>query len=305
MSQHSAPHCSSGIIKLLAKHLFYSVYAPASSIWRKLDSLASWKETQWWIDHLPDAMFTSATYASYADWLRNQGLLSALMGVYLNRENPNILDFGCGMGQLAPVAHHFVRNGGKYLGIDIDACSIAACHKTYGDLGNCSFYRAINQNAWYPQADQPQVSRTIDWPVGDSSQDLVTAMSVFTHFQEEEANTYLAKIHAVLATDGLAILTFLVVRDYVNANPTCNFTHALTPGWHTSNPVCPEMAIGVSLEALERLFEGKFTPILHFEGAFTGGRHPSHQDLFVLRKTGPCKQAELVNARMISNAAVV
>ena len=39
-------------------------------------------------------------------------------------------------------------------------------------------------------------------------------MSVFTHLQERDAKGYLAKAHEVMAKDGLAIFSFLVVRDY-------------------------------------------------------------------------------------------
>jgi SAM-dependent methyltransferase len=127
------------------------VYYPASFVWRKLDGIGSWKETKWWIDNVPDAMFTSATYASYAGWIQNQGMFSVLMSLYLKKDKPNILDFGCGMGNLALVAYHFVRNGGKFLGIDTDAESIAACRKAYKDLKNCEFYQTRDPNAWYPQ----------------------------------------------------------------------------------------------------------------------------------------------------------
>jgi 16S rRNA G1207 methylase RsmC len=55
-------------------------------------------------------------------------MFSVLMSLHLKKDKPNILDFGCGMGNLAPVAYHFVRNGGKFLEIDPDAKSSAACH---------------------------------------------------------------------------------------------------------------------------------------------------------------------------------
>src|SRR6476646_6575026 len=102
---------------------------------------------------MPNAMLTPATFASYAGWMQGQGLFSGLLSVYLDKEKPNILDFGCGMGGFAPVCYHFVRNGGKFLGIDTDAKSIAACQQTYPDLTNCSFYLTKDRNAWYPQND--------------------------------------------------------------------------------------------------------------------------------------------------------
>ncbi len=270
----------------ILKHLFYMVYYPASFVWRKLDGIGSWKETKWWIDHVPNAIFTSATYASYAGWIQNQGMFSVLMSLYLKKDKPNILDFGCGMGNLAPVAYHFVRNGGKFLGIDTDAKSIAACHKAYKDLENCEFYQTRDPNAWYPQDGvQPTKPGEIDWRVENETQDLVTAMSVFTHLQEKAAIEYLNKIHDVLVQDGLAIISFLVVRDYMNPNNDIyNYPRKLTPGWFTSTPACPECSIGIEYSALLNLLDGKFKILGHIEGCLTGGKHPSMQDLLVLRK---------------------
>lgn len=267
------------------KACFYSLYYPAAFVWRKLDRINSWPETKWWIDHLPNGMFTSATYASYAGWMQNQGIFSALFSVYLEKPNPNIFDFGCGMGGVAPVASYFVRNGGKYVGSDTDAKSIAACHATYGDLKNCEFHLTRDMNPWYPQeAGRTTASAEIDWPVTSNSQDLVVAMSVFTHLQEAEAVRYMNKIVDVLVPGGLAILSFAIMRDYHNPHWCYQFNHALSPGWFTSNPHCPEMSIALRHEALLRLLGNRFTILKHIEGQVSGGRHPSLQDLFIMRK---------------------
>jgi SAM-dependent methyltransferase len=267
------------------KNAFYLVYYPASFGWRALDRLASWRETKWWIDHLPNAMFTPATYASYAGWLQNQGMWSALMSVYLEKKAPRILDFGCGMGGLAPVAFHFVQDGGKYLGIDTDRKSIEAAKATYPDLKNCEFYLTRDPNAWYPQKEtQPTKPGEIDWPVENGSQDLVIAMSVFTHLQERDAIAYLNKIHDVLVPGGLAMLSFAIVRGYTNPNPTYQFKDPLTPGWFCASAKCPEWSIGVTEEAFARLLGTRFKVLKHIEGKVTGGKHPSLQDLFVLQR---------------------
>src|SRR5690349_13948035 len=124
-------------MRAILKQIFYLIYYPVSFVWRKLDAIASWRETKWWIEHIPNDAFTSATYVSYAGWVQNQGMFSALMSIYLTKKNPRILDFGCGMGGMAPVSYYFVKDGGKFFGVDTDAKSIAACKKTYGDLKNC------------------------------------------------------------------------------------------------------------------------------------------------------------------------
>lgn len=272
-------------MRAILKSIFYLIYYPASFVWRRLDRTASWRETRWWIDHLPSAMFTSATYVSYAGWAMNQGFFSALMSVYLEKPNPRILDFGCGMGGMAPIAYHFVKDGGRYLGIDTDRRSIQACLDTYGDLTNCEFYRTRDPNAWYPQGDvAPSKPGEIDWPVKPATQDLVIAMSVFTHLQEKDAVSYLNKILDVLAPNGLAFLSFAIIRKYQNPHFIYRFNHPLTPGWFCARSECPELSIGVQYDALLRLLGDRFKILKHIEGAVTGGRHPFLQDLFVLQK---------------------
>lgn len=273
------------MIRSILKAGFYTIYFPASFVWRWLDRLASWGETRFWIDSVPNAIFTPATYSSYAGWIHNQGFFCSLLSLYLEKANPRIFDFGCGMGNLAPVAYHFVKRGGKYFGVDTDLASINACLKTHHRLANVEFYRTRDQNPYYAQKDAAGVpTGAIDWPVSDRSQDMLIAMSVFTHLQEADAIRYLNKIHEVLADDGRAILSFHLVRDYVNENATYNFIQPLTPGWFTSNPACPELAIGLTREALSRLLGRKFEVLKHIEGSVTGGKHPSLQDIFVLQK---------------------
>lgn len=271
-------------MRTLLKRLFYFVYYPSSFFWRKLDHLGSWRETQWWIEHTPSELFKGINYSSYAGWMQAQGFFSALYSVYLQKNNPNIMDFGCGLGMMAPISYFFVKNGGKFLGVDTDAACIAACQRTYADLKNCSFYLTKDRNEWYPQTDKRETSDGIDWPVENNSQDLVTAMSVFTHLQERDAKGYLNKIHEVMREGGLAMLSFLVIRDYVNSHPIFHFKHPLTAGWFTSNPDCPEMAIGITQEALDRFLAGKFKVLHHIEGSVTGGKHPCQQDLMILAK---------------------
>ena len=273
-------------MRAILKRIFYWIYFPASLVWRKLDAIGSWRETKWWIDHVPNGIFTPATYASYAGWIQNQGMFSVMMSVFLKKEKPNIFDFGCGMGSLAPVSYHFVKDGGKFLGVDTDAKSIAACHATYGDLKNCEFYLTRDANAWYPQERGGMAKPTeIDWPVKNGSQDFLIAMSVFTHLQEEAATRYLNKIYDILAKDGRAIISFLIVRSgYVNPHPLYQLTHPLTPGWYTSVPECPEAAIGIEYEALRKFLDPKFKILCHIEGCLTGGKHPSMQDLMILEK---------------------
>ncbi len=265
---------------------FYCVYYCVSRVFLGLERLICWKEFRFWIDTTPKGIFKGVSFENYTAHIHTQGFFSALFSCYVTGTNLRILDFGCGMAKLAPVCQYWVKENGKYLGVDTDVKAIEQCRKTYGILKNCEFYLTADQNAFYRNPDVVKKETDhVDWPVGDSTQHLVIANSVFTHLQEGEARKYMRKIHAVLAPGGIAMISFHIVRDYVNPNPTFNFIHPLTPGWFTSTPNCPETAIGVELATVHDLIREKFTILNWLEGHSTGGKSVYFQDLFVLKKT--------------------
>ena len=95
---------------------------------------------------------------------------------------------------------------------------------------------------------------------------------------------YMAKIHEVLVDGGIAMLTFLIARGYKNPQPLFTFNHPLaSPGWFTSQPDCPEVAVAVTEEALAKLLGSRFKIIHRVEGQATGGKGPGFQDLLVLK----------------------
>jgi ubiquinone/menaquinone biosynthesis C-methylase UbiE len=69
-------------------------------------------------------------------------------------------------------------------------------------------YRFIHfdvANASYAGHQNAQLK---NWPVEDKSQDLVTALSVWTHLNETDALFYMKEVRRVLKDDGKAIITF-------------------------------------------------------------------------------------------------
>lgn len=261
--------------------LFYSVYKPLSLLWLKLDRLVCWDELRVTVDHVPPEFFSSIHHYSYTAWVFNQGMFGTLFSTFLKAERAQIFDFGCGMGDMVLPCLPFLKAGGRFVGVDIDPTSIAAAQRTFADIPNCSFYLSKDVNAWYKPGSTGIV---FDWPVGEGTQDMVTALSVFTHLQEAQAVPYMDRLYAVLKPGGLAVVTFLVKRDYVNPQPLFNFTTPLTPGWWTSHPSCPEAAIGVDSVGLDKLVGGRFKKLHQIEGEFTGGRGPGGQDVWVLEK---------------------
>ena len=123
---------------------------------------------------------------------------------------------------------------------------------------------------------------------------------MFTHLQEVDAFGYVNEIYNILKTNGIAILTFHIVKEpkkqprFTSKNKPhlvdlFNFNTPLPPSynWFTSNPKVPERAIAINRLALNNLIRGKFKIELLIEGSTTGGYDPFFQDVVVLRK---CKE---------------
>jgi len=102
---------------------------------------------------------------------------------------PDWLDFGCGCGRLA---RYLLETGDarSYTGVDVDADQIAWAARNLS--GRFSVIRP----------DPP-----LDLP--DASFDVVMAISIFTHFNEDEQFAWLAETRRLLRPGGLLVATTL------------------------------------------------------------------------------------------------
>ena len=100
---------------------------------------------------------------------------------------PDWLDFGCGCGRLA---RYLLETGDarSYTGVDVDADQIAWAARNLS--GRFSVMRP----------DPP-----LDFP--DASFDVVMAISIFTHFNEDEQLAWLAETRRLLRPGGLLVAT--------------------------------------------------------------------------------------------------
>jgi len=145
---------------------------------------------------------------SYAEWAYVIGIFQTLMFLHLDRrENNMMLDIGCGTGLLAIAAEPFIGPGGKYTGIDVMQEDIDFCRRHF-PAANREFIHFDVANPRYAPA---QNSTRSPWPVAEGSIDLLTALSVWTHLDEEDGLFYFKEIHRILKPGGKAIVTFFLL----------------------------------------------------------------------------------------------
>jgi SAM-dependent methyltransferase len=208
---------------------------------------------------------------AYSEWAHVIGIFQTL--IYLNLENKSsnhILDIGCGNGILGISSEPFVSNEGKYTGIDIVIDSINFCRNHY-QMPNFNFILHDVRNASYTLDHD---SDFIPWPIDDNSQDLVTALSVWTHLNEQDALNYFSEINRVLKKGSKAIITFFYLdslyyetvkmrsddfgryhqtkqSNWIFNKPAYDSLFWFTPNWTKY----PEDAIGINQEGLNLLIK--------------------------------------------------
>lgn len=143
---------------------------------------------------------------SYGEWCHVIGIFQTLLWLHLPQKTANrILDVGCGQGILALASKSFIQDGGRYYGIDVRKKRVNFCKKHYPEE-LYSFMHLDIQNKRYAPSQQKDEKKK--WEVESDSIDAVTALSVWTHLNEEDAIFYFCEIDRVLKPGGIAVITF-------------------------------------------------------------------------------------------------
>jgi SAM-dependent methyltransferase len=159
---------------------------------------------------IPDFKNRRGGKLSYAEWAHVIGIFQTVIYQTLAKKTGNnILDIGCGTGLLGISSEPFIADGGTYTGIDVMQEDISFCKKHF-TTQNYKFIHLNVANATYANDQPKQLEK---WPIADKSQDLVTALSVWTHFSEDDALFYMKEIYRVLKDGGKAIVTFFFLNE--------------------------------------------------------------------------------------------
>jgi SAM-dependent methyltransferase len=238
---------------------------------------------------------------SYAEWAHVIGIFQTVIYLHLRNKSGNvILDVGCGSGLLGIACEPFVGEKGKYFGIDVMRKDIDFCRKHF-DFPNYIFkHLDINNPAYAPK----QSGAKVLWPVESEEADLLTALSVWTHLNEEDALFYFLEIQRVLKPGGKAIVTaFLLDDEYqesIQRRSTEKGRYHMTEqmkwifdtpsygseAWFHPNWVpVPESAIGFTQAGLKRLISNSGLKLVeHHQGNWKEIPGLFFQDILIFQK---------------------
>jgi SAM-dependent methyltransferase len=196
---------------------------------------------------------------TYAEWCHTIGLMQTLIFENLPQRPVRMLDVGCGVGRLYLAAKTYLTEIDSYVGLDVGASFIEICRRQY-KAPNVSFVHTDSNNPYYAR---DAVERRQPWPMADHSFNLITALSVWTHLNEDDWRFYLGEVARVLSPGGRAIISFFILPNKssrissVYLQPENKFvfdtsaygsTHWTYPHWAE----VPEAAIGIDDTAFER-----------------------------------------------------
>ncbi|MGO9596811.1 MAG: class I SAM-dependent methyltransferase [Isosphaeraceae bacterium] len=114
------------------------------------------------------------------------------------KPDSTLVDFGCGTGRLAVHAIPRLREGGRYIGIDISETMLAHARGLVGEKAPLPSCRVDFLHQTTPV-----------FPLPDKSVDMICAFSVFTHIEHEDTFLYLRDGRRIIKDHGRFIFSCL------------------------------------------------------------------------------------------------
>lgn len=238
---------------------------------------------------------------SYAEWAHVIGIFQTLMFIHLdNKDDNRILDVGCGTGLLGIASEPFLGRNGHYVGIDVLKSDIDFCRNYYPSPVFEFVHFNVNNPAYAPS----QECKKLQWPIDSTTFDLVTALSVWTHLNEEDALFYIKEVNRVLRPGGKAIITFFLLDELyqrslnMRSKEAGKYHMTSQEQWIFDQPAygsdawfcpkwvqVPENAIGITNAGLNCLISvAKMELIGHYQGNWKEVPGAFFQDVLVFKK---------------------
>jgi SAM-dependent methyltransferase len=207
------------------------------------------------------------------------------------KRDSRILDVGCGAGRIAAPLQYFLKETGRYEGIDIMPMGINHCvSKVTPRFPNFRFQQIDVFNSYYnPEGSARPEEYT--FPFADGEFDIVLSTSVMTHLGPDAAARYVSETARVLRPGGTALHSFFVLDETSRAalargEAAMSFTHAYGECL-VRNLRFPEEAIAMPAAIIARMFEDVgVTPEFLFGTWAARLDGVSFQDIVLGRKSG-------------------
>ena len=172
--------------------------------------------------------------------------------------NDNILDVGCGCGQIAAQLTKYLHPDGRYEGLDIDRAAIEWCREQI-----CSQYPNFNfvltdvfNNHFHPKGKIK--ASDYKFPYEKESFDVVLLKFVFNHMLRHDVENYLSETARVLKKNGRCFITYYLLNpeslDLIDAKlSTLDFKYE-AEGCYVLDKSMPEYTVGYDEMFIRQLY---------------------------------------------------
>lgn len=203
-----------------------------------------------------------------------------------------VLEVGCGVGRMAVSLMPYLKDKGRYDGMDIVSEAIEWCqHHITPRNSNFRFHQVDIYNKKYnPKGAQPSSDYT--FPFEDRSFDFIFLTSVFTHMLPRDMGRYLSEISRVLKVGRRCLITFFLLnpesKQRMEAKVSRREFRYELDGCRVRDREVPEREVAFEEEAVRGLYQSHHLAIMEpiRYGSWSGRPdYVSYQDIVVASRT--------------------
>ncbi len=203
-----------------------------------------------------------------------------------------VLEVGCGVGRMAVALMPYLKDKGRYDGMDIVSEAIDWCqHHITPRNGNFKFHQVDIYNKKY-NPEGVQTSSSYTFPFDAQSFDFIFLTSVFTHMLPRDMERYLSEISRVLKVGSRCLITFFLLnqesRQAIDAKVSRRVFPYELDGCRVRDKEVPEREVAFEEASIRSLYQDHHLAIMEpiRYGSWCGrSKYLSYQDIIVATKT--------------------